>query len=66
MIYTVTKTVKINLEEYINGVYVAELHWISPLGMLTIIYIWSNRSKKSRKIAMKSHITIELAAKLGH
>jgi hypothetical protein len=52
------------LEGHINVVYVAELHWISPLGMLTIIYIGSIRSKKSRKIAMKSHIITELEAKL--
>jgi hypothetical protein len=33
--------------------------------MLTTIYLKYSRSKKSRKIAMKSHITIELEAKLG-
>jgi hypothetical protein len=32
--------------------------------MLTIIYLRSTRSEKSRQITMKSHITTELEAKL--
>jgi hypothetical protein len=48
----------------ISEVYVAELYWIPLLGMLTIIYLRSARSTKSRKIVMKSHITTELEAKL--
>jgi hypothetical protein len=33
--------------------------------MLTIIYLRSTRSEKSRQITMKSHITTELEVKLG-
>jgi hypothetical protein len=64
MVYIISQMVTVSPEWTYNWGFVAELHWIPPLGMLTIIYLRSTKSEKSRQITMKSHITTELEAKL--